>query len=36
MPIDKLRAALEADGVAFIERGIQLGGVVSPMEGRRL
>jgi transcriptional regulator with XRE-family HTH domain len=32
--LTKLRAAMEAEGVVFIERGVYLGGVVPPMEGR--
>lgn len=30
----KLRAALEAEGVVFIERGVYVGGVVPPVDGR--
>jgi DNA-binding XRE family transcriptional regulator len=30
----KMREVLEREGVVFIERGVYLGGVVPPMEGR--
>lgn len=32
--VAKLRRALEAQGVVFIERGVYVGGVVPPTEGR--
>lgn len=32
--IAKLREAFEREGVVFIERGVHLGGVVPPMDGR--
>ena len=32
--VSKLRAALEAEGVVFVERGVYVGGVVPPIEGR--
>lgn len=32
--VAKLRAALEREGCVFIERGVYMGGVVPPMEGR--
>jgi DNA-binding XRE family transcriptional regulator len=32
--LDKLRSAFEGEGVVFIERGVYVGGVVPPMEGR--
>jgi len=32
--VEKLRAALEREGVIFIERGVYVGGVVPPMDGR--
>ena len=31
---DKVRAAFEAAGIVFIERGVYVGGVVPPFEGR--
>jgi transcriptional regulator with XRE-family HTH domain len=32
--VGKLRAALEREGCVFIQRGVYMGGVVPPMEGR--
>lgn len=32
--VGKLRAALELEGVVFIARGVHIGGVVPPVEGR--
>lgn len=32
--VAKMRQALEREGVVFIERGVYMGGVVPPMEGR--
>jgi transcriptional regulator with XRE-family HTH domain len=32
--VAKMRQALEREGVVFIERGVYVGGVVPPAEGR--
>jgi transcriptional regulator with XRE-family HTH domain len=32
--VAKLRATLEREGCVFIDRGVYMGGVVPPMEGR--
>jgi DNA-binding XRE family transcriptional regulator len=32
--VAKMRSALEREGIVFIERGVYVGGVVPPMEGR--
>lgn len=32
--IQKLRSAMEAEGVIFVDRGQHRGGVVPPVEGR--
>ena len=32
--IAKLRLAFEREGVVFVERGVYVGGVVPPIEGR--
>ena len=33
--VEKLRTALEAEGLVFIEKGVYLGGVVPPKAGPR-